>query len=213
MSSNEDVEDELERRRCRQLLPHNQFVTAAAHGEIGYMKALIESHGDGLVEATYDEKVLERGECYYDEDRRHQVGRRYYLAKGWTALLAATTCQELEAVKYLVETCHANVEARDKEQFTPFILARSFGFLEIAQYLVLTGKANVEAKNDGGATPLHCATIEGHISIIKFLLEQGGADIAAKTNDGQTALSLRPNQNHDEIAEYLVSKMRGSIDI
>ncbi len=54
----------------------------------------------------------------------------------------------------LLLACGVDVNAQDKNHFTPFLLAALNGRLEIAQVLLDHG-ANVNAENDGGETPLH----------------------------------------------------------
>jgi ankyrin repeat protein len=60
----------------------------------------------------------------------------------------------LEVVKYLYEECHANVEAKDNDGYTPIICASINGYLEIVKYLVeechatITDEAISKADND-----------------------------------------------------------------
>ena len=41
----------------------------------------------------------------------------------------------LEIVKYLYETCHANVETKDNDEFTPIDNASENGYFEVVKYL------------------------------------------------------------------------------
>lgn len=46
-------------------------------------------------------------------------------------------------VKYLIEECNANIEAKDNNDFTPLHLAVQSGYLYIVKYLINERKANI----------------------------------------------------------------------
>ena len=64
-----------------------------------------------------------------------------------TPLYVASQNGRLDVVKYLVEQCQANVEAKNNNLSTPLQLASTYGHLPIVQYLVKHCNANVESKN------------------------------------------------------------------
>ena len=72
---------------------------------------------------------------YFNVSRGANVEENYN-SYGKTALIAASEEGHLEVVKYLVEQCHANVEAKDNDGYTPLIRASENGHLEVVKYLV-----------------------------------------------------------------------------
>ena len=54
---------------------------------------------------------------------------------GFTPINIASLNGHLETVKNLYETCHANVETKDKHKHTPIFNAFRFGHSEVVKYL------------------------------------------------------------------------------
>ena len=77
----------------------------------------------------------------------------------------------LTTVKFLVEECHANVEAKEKDGYTSLIWASRGGDLTTVKFLVEEGHANVEAKA-GGLTALGWANNHGHSDVEQYLRSQ-----------------------------------------
>jgi ankyrin repeat protein len=59
----------------------------------------------------------------------------------------------IEFVKYLIEQCRANVEAKNIYGKTPLHDASNYGHIEIVEYLVEQCHANIEAKDNDGRAP------------------------------------------------------------
>ena len=78
---------------------------------------------------------------------------------------------KLTSVQYLVEKCHADVEAKDEWENTPINLASLTGRLEVVKYLYETCHADVETKNKNGWTPINNASYCCQLEIIKYLYE------------------------------------------
>ena len=51
-----------------------------------------------------------------------------------TPISIASSNGNLDIVKYLYETCHANIETKDKDGNTPISWASYFGYHEIVKY-------------------------------------------------------------------------------
>ena len=78
----------------------------------------------------------------------------------------------LDIVKYLVEECHFDVEAKDISGRTPLHIALENGHLDIVKYLVEECHANIETKDEYVWAPLHTASYAGHLNIVKYLVEE-----------------------------------------
>src|SRR5271157_4651140 len=100
-------------------------------------------------------------------------------------LINAVFNGDKEAVASLIAK-GANVNAKDKDGYTPLIWASQYSKIEMVNLLLVKG-ADVNAKTNNGNTALIIASHEGRTEIIRFLLEKG-ADVNAKDNDGFTPL-------------------------
>ena len=96
----------------------------------------------------------------------------------------------------------ADVNAQNKNGWTPLRMAVNKGFLEIVKLLIKNG-ADVNAKDEDGCTPLHEAIGEGCYDIAKLLIENG-ADVNAKVFDGWTPLHLAALWDKIDIVKVLI---------
>jgi ankyrin repeat protein len=80
----------------------------------------------------------------------------------------------------------ADIEAKDNEGETAFMIAAQLGNLEICRFLLNCG-ANIDIQNKDGTTPLMFAMMDGNPEICAFLLEHG-VNIDMRNNIGATAL-------------------------
>jgi ankyrin repeat protein len=104
----------------------------------------------------------------------------------------------LEAVKYLVEECEADVHARDFGGSNAALrYASYYGHLAIVKYLVLKG-ADVNADDDAA---LRYASTNGHLEVVRYLVEKCGAHMHAE-ND--YALRWSSTNGHLEVVRWLV---------
>jgi ankyrin repeat protein len=132
---------------------------------------------------------------------------------GYTALHFSTYYGHLDIVKYLIETCNVDKEAKTDEGYssstgndgyTALHLASSIGNLVIVKYLIETHQVDIEAATNGGSTALHLASSNGNLMVVKYLIETCHVDIEAKTIYGSTALHLAGLYGHLEIVQYLI---------
>lgn len=79
--------------------------------------------------------------------------------KGLTALHhACSSKRNVEMVRCLIETCHANIDDTDSERWTILHHASSSGSSDTVLYLLENCHPNVEAINGLGRTALHLAS-------------------------------------------------------
>ena len=98
----------------------------------------------------------------------------------------------------------ANVNAKDKDGYTPFYWALSYGYLDIAKILIDRG-ADINSQDNMGATPLMHAIWDGKSDVAKYLIERG-ANIKAKDGQGYDALLYAVDNGNYEITELLFDK-------
>jgi hypothetical protein len=122
---------------------------------------------------------------------------------GSTCLTNAARKGHLDICRLLIDK-GADIEAEDREGWTPLHLVARRGHIEIARLLCDRG-ADIEALDKSEWRPLHWAAKYGHISIVKELIEVRNADINARDEDGRTALWMARENNRVDIAAYLVS--------
>jgi hypothetical protein len=122
---------------------------------------------------------------------------------GSTCLTNAARKGHLDICRLLIDK-GADIEAKDREGWTPLHLVARRGHIEIARLLCDRG-ADIEALDKSEWRPLHWAAKYGHISIVKELIEVRNADINARDEDGRTALWMARENNRVDIAAYLVS--------
>jgi len=114
-------------------------------------------------------------------------------------LIEAARWGDLEKVKKLLDR-GADVNARDKDGWTPLHWASVHGHLDVIKLLVERG-ADVNASNHGW-TPLHEAASRGHLNVVKFLVERG-ADVNARDREGRTPLDLARREMYWNVADFL----------
>lgn len=122
--------------------------------------------------------------------------------KGWTALLRAAKCDQLEIVDFLIKA-KANMECKTKEGNAPLHKAVKRGKLEAVRLLCKSG-ADTNVENNGQATPLMLAAMhrsaEPHV---KVLLKHG-ADVNKQKDVGYTALMICARMGNTRVAKLLL---------
>jgi len=130
---------------------------------------------------------------------------------GATALHLAAGFGRNECVNVLLDQ-GADINATDREQWTPLHCAAAKGHQQIVGTLLDHG-AELEAQMWDGGNALHMAAKEGHLEIVKCLVEKG-AKLDVKVRNGQTAMDLAAMRNQDVVVDYLrlIHAPEGSFD-
>ena len=111
---------------------------------------------------------------------------------------------DIETVKQHL-AAGTDVNAKNRDGWTPLYYAASGGDKEITELLIAKG-ADVDAGDRDNITPLRGAIYDGHIEIIELLISSG-ADVNAKTKKyGDTHLHYAADMGQMEIAELLIAK-------
>ena len=96
----------------------------------------------------------------------------------------------------------ANIEARDKDGWTPLHLVTHSGTADKVQALIKAG-ANTEARMEEGWTPLHSAVMFGSADSVQALIKAGG-DIEARAEEGWTPLHMAASLGKVDAVQSLV---------
>ncbi|MFA5675068.1 MAG: ankyrin repeat domain-containing protein [Christensenellales bacterium] len=152
--------------------------------------------------------------------------------EGQTLIHQATICNNVEAIKLLLNLC-VNVDIYDKKGFSalkyacymdhveaaellmkyklsltwyePMMLAASMDCCKTLRCLIgLGGDVNGYASDKEGYSLIHWAAQEGHIDVIKLLVEHG-ANPDLLDDSGHTPLYKSASEGHTDIVEYLLT--------
>ena len=99
----------------------------------------------------------------------------------------------------------ANINAVDKDGWTPLHIAAPLGCKDVAALLIAKG-ANVNAAHKDGWTPLHIAAAFGRNDDVAALLIAKGANVNAADKHGDTPLHEAAIFGRKDIAALLIAK-------
>jgi len=112
---------------------------------------------------------------------------------------------DTESVEALIKE-GADVNAKDKKNVTPILLASAYGNHDVVKLLIENG-ANVNYQirdNQNLFSPLNAASAySGRADVVELLL-LNGADINIKNKEGLTPLHLAAKYGHPEVIEVLI---------
>jgi ankyrin repeat protein len=91
---------------------------------------------------------------------------------GWTALHYAVYHRaSADSITYCIDT-GANVNARNRHEYTPLHYASFFGDVIVVCTLLDAG-AIIDAPTIDGWTPLHCSIQRNHVAVARLLVDRG----------------------------------------
>jgi len=119
------------------------------------------------------------------------------------ALFKAIRNRRLDNVKVLLEKLGAEMECRDDQGRTPFVLA--CGHYEVAAWFLMDVGADVAAVDGDGLTALHWAACAGRRALSTAILERGGGvPVNSHADLGATPLMVACATRHLDVAEMLL---------
>ena len=136
-----------------------------------------------------------------------------------TPLAAACEQNHLDIVKYLVDTCHADINLPNRGNFTLLTEACRYVSLSVSIYLLLeVSDLDVNVADSDGNTALHLAVwcdkdhytqlheacVEGDVTEVWRLVCVSGHKINVQNNYGDTPLHLACDYGHSDIVETLI---------
>ena len=150
---------------------------------------------DGNIEAI--KQHLDAG-GYVDAKNKKNIGTAFH---GATLLHGAAENGHKEIAELLIAK-GANVNARNRQGWTPLMVAAKRGKVDIAKLLMI--KESDPNPHNKGWTSLHRAAYHNEVEIVAFLVEMG-LDINAKDDQGQTPLHWPANYGKVQMVNYLIS--------
>lgn len=121
---------------------------------------------------------------------------------GCTVLMVAAHCGHIQLVRFLHE-CGAQLEARDRFEWTALVHAARNGQLPVLKRLISLG-ADCTIRDVNGCSPLILAADNGHWSVVSYLASIG-VDIDAQSRMGDTALCLASAKGHIDTVTTLIA--------
>ncbi|MES2613868.1 MAG: ankyrin repeat domain-containing protein [Bdellovibrionota bacterium] len=109
-----------------------------------------------------------------------------------------------------------NINARNKDGFTPLHLAVGMNHLEVARYLIRECKADINAEDDKEKlTPLHIALRKGYLDLISCIIEEGGTHLNVNAKDiyGNTLLMEAVGMGNITVVRLLTTKFSVDVNI
>eukprot|EP00948_MAST-09A_sp_MAST-9A-sp1_P003792 g3792.t1 len=103
-----------------------------------------------------------------------------------SSLHEAVIVKNVEAVRYLVETCKASIEVKDGRGWSPLRYATDIRHGVLTNYLLSKG-ANPNSKDSVAETCLHSAVLDGDGALAELLIRHG-ASLTAQNIHGVTPL-------------------------
>ena len=95
----------------------------------------------------------------------------------------------------------ADINAQERDGWTPLYIAVICGQLEFARMLLERGAA-VHTPSHKGETPLHVASRKGRLQVVRLLLEHG-ADLHVRNHDGRTPTEVASIHGKRDIVQLL----------
>jgi ankyrin repeat protein len=127
-----------------------------------------------------------------------------------TPLVLASALGLPGAVRLLLDTETADVNATDRMGRTPLSWAAKGGHEAVVKLLLDTGKVDADAKSLRGQTPLWQAVEGGHEAVVKLLLDTGKVNADTKDRVGRTPLWQAVEGGHEAVVKLLLDT--GKVD-
>ena len=129
----------------------------------------------------------------------------YLCISDGTLLHTAAKHGQLDALKFLLEEAHYDVEMLDFNCMTLCHIAAARGHLDIVRFICEQDIPVLDKKDSRGNTVLHLACQGGHMGIVHYLVEDKMCQLTHINKDGLTALEMAVNKGQTAIADYLKS--------
>ena len=121
-----------------------------------------------------------------------------------TPLYYAVTKNELDVVKYLIETRHCDPMRVDEDGRTSLYYAVTKNELDVVKYLIETRHCDPMHVDEDGRTSLYYAVTKNELDVVKYLIETRHCDPMRVDEDGRTSLYYAVTKNELDVVKYLI---------
>lgn len=180
--------------------------------------AAANEDGDSVLLVAIEKRNLAMVQClmeYYEKAgnvERYRKESQFALYK-----VCAVRDGSLEIVKYLVESCHVDLEGtldddnelRDNTKGTPLLRAGESGNLYMIRYLEGCG-TNIKATDKDGNTVLHRSV--GRLDVIQHFVEEHSMNVEQSNHKGETVLHHCHYAFALETLQYLISTCNANVN-
>ncbi len=175
----------------------NALISASRYGHLELVKLLVDN---GIYIEIEDFSKISSTTAHRDPNFSFSKEKEIAQFLKDSLLIKACVEKDPKKINSLIKK-GANIEAQNKYQNTPLIVASLNGCLEVVKFLIEKG-ANIEANGNYGSTAFLRACKAGHLEVVKFLLSKG-ANPDAVDSDGKTPLTLATENGNQELIEFL----------
>jgi ankyrin repeat protein len=124
-----------------------------------------------------------------------------------TELIKNARAGNLERVRDLLRE-GVNINAKDKNGYTPLITASCYGHLDVVRELFMHNTVDVNAAGNDGNSPFIWACIRGQLIVVRELLNHGEIDAMLEANLATLLSSVPAFEAKKSWCPWAVSKGR-----
>jgi len=161
-------------------IPNHQMINAATNGDLPTIKLWRQQNPHASIDMARN-------------------------SRNCNALHVACQHGRLEVVKYLVESCQANVNLQNRDTWTPLHLACQCGSLEIVKYLIALPQVNANLQDNSRYTALHHACSCNNLELVKCLVESRKVDITIENNQQKTPFQHARYHGYSQVSTYVAT--------
>lgn len=225
MEGNESIVRLLLKRKdlvatLRSLRGDTALMFAAQEGKKSIVVMLLERDDVANSERDISYALATAARRLYNQDRldivkilmkRDKVSYDYTI-RGQTALHAAADNSKddgdiaANVVRLLLEKDQVSINRKDREGFTPLMLACKNGTDNVVEALLQKAQIEINHRNKGDETALMLAASYGHETVVSMLLARDEIDVNSRNESSQSALMLAASFGHQDIVKLFLEK-------
>jgi len=132
---------------------------------------------------------------------------------GYTALMTACTCNNIEAVKVLLADSRTDVNLQGTDGYTALMIACVLNNIKAVKELLADPRVDVNPQDKCGYTALMKACIHNNMEIVKELLADQKVDVNLQDRNGYTALMRACIYSNMEIVKQLLADQKIDVNL
>lgn len=120
---------------------------------------------------------------------------------------------DVHVVRLLIEKFPDQINAKDHDKDTPFILASNMGHKKIVTMLLEQPKIAINAQGNDGMTGFMHACDQGYTGLAKAIFERrADLDVTLKDRDGDTAIILAVSNKDLELVRLILQRKEVDVE-